>query len=123
MKQPDVSMIKIKTIDCGESGTSSRIIIGIIAAGACGEGIFTVTGKGSLVKRPHNEITDVINKEAAKSLITGKLHYNYLSIAVPSNKEGHLPVSIYVGNEACNELTREIHAGKYDYFKHLEGFF
>jgi len=111
--------IERKVINCGESGTSSRIMIGIIAAGARGEGIFTVTGKGSLMKRPHNQVTDVFNKEAAKSLITGKLHWKYLSIAVPSNKEGYLPVNIYVGNEACNELTKEIHAGKYKEFSYF----
>jgi len=111
--------IERKIIDCEESGTLSRTVIGMMAAGACGEGIFTVTGKGTLMRRPHNEVTDVFNKEAAKSLITGKLHWKYLSIAVPSNKEGHLPVNIYVGNEACNELTQEIHAGKYSYFDSL----
>jgi len=114
-------MIKRKTIDCGESGTLSRTIIGAIAAGAVGEGIYTVTGQGTLIKRPHNDITDVFNKEAAKSLISGKLHYSYLSVAVPANKEGHLPVNIYVGNEAMNELTREVKAGKYREFGMFHG--
>jgi len=113
--------IERKIIDCGESGTTSRTLIGIIAAGAIGEGIYTITGKKSLAKRPHNMVTDIFNKEAAKSLISGKLHYRYLSVAIPANKEGHLPVNIYVGNEAVNELMKEVKEGKYKEFGMFNG--
>src|SRR3989344_1978625 len=95
--------IKRKIIDCGESGTTARLTMIPVAQGVAGEGIFVFTGKGRLPKRPHKYLVDIINREAIKKLTLGKSFFNYLSIAVPSNKDYHMPITIYVGDSAMKE--------------------
>ena len=105
-----------KIIDCGESGTTARTAMITAASGVAGEGIYVFTGKGRLPKRPYQMVIDVINKEGSKRIIFGESAFRYASFAIPVNKKYHMPITVYVGNAACNELTEDIKSGKYDYY-------
>jgi len=109
--------IERKIIDCNQSGTTARTLPVLIASGIAGEGIYVLTGKKRLSERPHEDSIKVINMEAVKKIVYGESIFRYLSIAVPANEKFHMPITIYVGNAACNELTQEIKDGKYDFFK------
>jgi len=108
--------IERKILDCGESATNARISMGIAASGAAGEGIFIFTGKGKLPERPYKDSIDIINKEGARMIIFGESMFKCVSFAIPANEKYHMPITIYVGNAAINELTKEIKSGKYDYY-------
>jgi len=110
--------IERKIINCGENGTLARHVMPLIATGMSGEGIYIITGEGRLPIRPHQEIIDIINIEAAKKRLGITSLFRCLSIAVPSNKNYHMPITIYVGNRAVKELIGEINNGKYT---HLVG--
>ena len=105
-----------KIIDCGESGTTARTAMITAASGVAGEGIFVFTGKGKLPQRPYQMVIDIINKEGSKRMIFGESVFKHVSFAVPANEDYHMPITVYVGNEAANELVEDIKSGKYDYY-------
>lgn len=107
-------------IDCGESGSTLRFMLPVVAALG---GKVTLTGKGRLPKRPIKELVDVLRKLGAKiegeSLpitVSGRIHSGKTKISgsVSSQFISGLMLSLHLlKRESTIELTSELQSKPY----------
>ncbi|MBZ7975996.1 3-phosphoshikimate 1-carboxyvinyltransferase [Campylobacter sp. RM12637] len=75
IKSPNV------VLDCGNSGTLMRLLIGFLASQ---DGFFVLSGDEYLNKRPMKRVSDILNKLGAK--IDGREGANYAPLAIRGEK-------------------------------------